>query len=220
MIQWLLRWLFPPKCALCERLLEPEETDLCRECRTHGPDCPVQRKKLPFLDSWTAVWYYEGNVRGSILRFKFQGATNYAQTYGRLLAMKLLEAHPEGFDVLTYVPVSSLRRFRRGYDQVELVADAVAEELDMDVLPVLKKIRHNQPQSGIHGDAHRRANVSGAYQVTDVDAIKGKRILLLDDVITTGATLGECARILLTAGASEVHGAAVAAVRHSGKQSR
>ena len=78
----------------------------------------------------------------------------------------------------------------------------------------MKKIRHNRPQSGIVGDAQRRANVLGAYRVENPELLRGKRIILLDDIITTGATAGECARVLLTAGAKEVHCGAVAVARH------
>ena len=83
----------------------------------------------------------------------------------------------------------------------------------MEPVPLLKKVRHNRPQSGISGQAERRANVLGAYRELNREAISGKRILLLDDILTTGATMGEAARVLLTAGAKEIHGAAVAAVR-------
>lgn len=207
--------LFPPKCLLCRSVLEENELDLCHKCRIEAPECPISRKKLPFIDSWAAVWYYEEKVRSSILRFKFYGARSYAIGYGRLLAMKLLREHPEGFDVLTWVPISTLRKLRRGYDQVELLADAVGKELGLEPVCLLKKIRNNPPQSGITGQAQRRANVLGVYRITQPQLVEGKRILLLDDVITTGATLGECARVLLTAGAKEVHCGAVAAARHN-----
>ena len=127
--------------------------------------------------------------------------------------MKLIQQHPEGFDVLTWVPVSRLRKFFRGYDQVELLANSVGQELEMIPVPLLKKIRNNRQQSRIKGEAERRANVLGAFGVTDAEAIRGKRILLLDDIVTTGATASECARVLLTAGAKEVYCAAVAAAR-------
>ena len=127
--------------------------------------------------------------------------------------MKLLQNHPEGFDCLTWIPVSPLRKLRRGYDQVELLAKAVGKELAMEPVPLLKKVRHNRPQSGISDAAKRRANVLGAYREINRQAISGKRILMLDDILTTGATAGEAARVLLTAGAKEVHCAAIAAAR-------
>ena len=210
---YLLSLMFPAKCVLCGKLLEKEETDLCRACRVEAPVYPDRKEKLQFLDSFAAVWYYEGSVRKSLLRYKFYNARSFAGAYGRLLAMKLRNQHPEGFDLLTWVPVSRLRRLRRGYDQVELLAKEVGKELGMTPVPLLKKVRHNRPQSGITGVEKRRANVLGAYRETDRELIAGKRILLLDDILTTGSTAGECARILLTAGAEEVHCAAVAAAR-------
>ncbi len=210
---FLLNLLFPPKCILCGTLLKSSEQDLCRECRTDSPEYPYRKENLQFLDSFTAVWYYEGNVRRSLLRYKFRGVRSYADGYGRLLAMKLLQTNPEGFDALTWVPVSPLRKLRRGYDQVELLAEAVGRELGMTPVPLLKKVRHNRPQSGIRDAAKRRGNVLGVYREENRALISGKRILLLDDILTTGATAGECARVLLTAGAKEVHCAAVAAAR-------
>ena len=212
--RYLLDLLFPPKCILCGKLLEKQETDLCRACREESPECLGKHKNFSFLDSWAAIWYYEKNIRQSILRFKFRRARHYADVYGRLLAMRLLQLYPEGFDVLTWVPISRARRFTRGYDQVELLARAVGRELGMKPIKALKKMRNNRPQSGISGQAQRRANVLGVYRVISSAQVQGKRILLLDDIITTGATAGECARVLLTAGAKEVHCGVVAAVRH------
>lgn len=216
-LDWLGKLLFPPKCVLCGRLLEKDETDLCHNCRIDAPDCPVSRQKRTFLDSWMAVWYYEDLVRRSLIRYKFYGARSYVLCYGRLLAMKLSQEFPEGFDLLTWVPVSTLRKFLRGYDQVELLAMAVGKELNMEPVRALKKIRHNRPQSSIKDVAKRRANVLGVYKLLDSETVKGKRILLLDDIITTGATAGECARMLLITGAKEVHCGAIAATRHNKK---
>ena len=215
-----LSWLFPPKCVLCGKLLKQEETDLCRHCRVDAPAYGEGKRKLQFLDSFTAVWYYEGSVRRSLLRFKFYNARSYAGAYGRFLAMKLLQQYPEGIDVLTWVPVSSIRKFRRGYDQVELLAVSVGRELGISPVPLLKKIRNNRQQSRIKGQAERRANVLGAYRIVNEEAIRGKRILLLDDILTTGATAGEAARVLLTAGAKEVHLGCIAAAIHHKQDKR
>lgn len=209
----ILNLLFPPKCTLCGNVLESQETDMCRACRTDSPECFGEHKNFSFLDSWAAVWYYERNIRESLLRYKFHRARHYAPAYGRMLAMRLRQLYPEGFDVLTWVPISAARRFTRGYDQVELLAQAVGKELGMQPVSTLRKIRNNRPQSGIVGQAKRRANVLGVYRVTCPQNVQGKRVLLLDDIITTGATAGECARVLLTAGAKEVHCGCIAAAR-------
>ena len=215
----ILQFLFPPKCVLCGRLLEKNETDLCHSCRCDTPEFPKSNLKLPYLAHWSALWYYEGTVRGSILRFKFHGARSYAEIYGRQLAMKLL-SEDVPFDILTWVPISRLRLWRRGYDQVQLIAEAVGNELGIQPVSTLDKIRNNRPQSHLGNAAQRRANVLGAYRLKDHVQVQGMRILLLDDIITTGATAGECARVLLTAGAKEVFCAAVAAAPHHKKTSR
>ena len=209
--------LFPPKCVLCNRILDRNELDLCRECRSDSPECTGKPSKLPFVDSWLAVWHYEGTVRRSLLRYKFHGKSHYALSYGRLLAMKLHKERDGDYDLITWVPISRWRKPHRGYDQVELLAQAVCTELGITPVQCLRKIRHNRAQSGIVGQAHRRANVLGVYDAVNKESFQGKRILLLDDIITTGATVGECARVLLTAGAEEVHCAAIAAVNHHKK---
>ena len=128
-IHWLLHILFPPKCVLCRKLLKKDELDLCRTCRVEAPEYPSGKRKLQFLDSFVAVWYYEGSVRHSLLRYKFYGQRNLAQGYGRMLAMRISEEHPDGFDVLTWIPISRRRKLRRGYDQCQLLAKAVGKEL-------------------------------------------------------------------------------------------
>ncbi len=214
----ILNLLFPRKCILCGKILEQEELDLCGDCRVNAPECPVSKQKLPYLDSWVAVWYYEDTARASLLRYKFHGVRAYAPGYGRLLAMKVQQEHPDGFDIITWVPISPLRRLKRGFDQVAVLTKYVANELGAKPQATLRKIRHNRPQSGIADRSQRQSNVLGAYRLLDPEAVKGKRILLLDDIITTGATAGEAARLLLTAGAKEVHFGAVAAARHNAKK--
>lgn len=217
MLKRILNLFFPPKCVLCRKVLSDQQTDLCHECRVETPDFPKANLKISFVAGWTALWYYKDKVRYSMLRFKFYNARSYADSYGRLLAMKLYRKPLGEFDVLTWVPVGSLRRWKRGYDQVELIAHRVADELGIRPIATLKKQRNTPKQSQLTTLAHRKANVLGAFRITDPELVKGKRILLLDDIITTGATASECARVLLTAGAKEVYVAAVAAAVHDKK---
>ena len=217
MLHRLLALLFPPRCVLCRTFLTKEETDFCRKCRIDAPEHKNSNSRFSFLAGWTAVWYYRGDVRSSILRFKFYGRRNYAPAYGRVLAMRLQTARMDDFDILTWVPIAFFRRLRRGYDQVELLASAVGKELNVTPVKTLRKIRNTPPQSGIKDASRRRANVLGAYKAVCPEQIAGKRILLLDDVITTGATASECARVLLSAGAKEVYFAAIAVANDNTK---
>lgn len=210
----LLHIFFPPRCVLCKKFLPKNASEFCEHCRKNTPKAKNTHWRFSFVAGWTAVWYYKDNVQDSLLRFKFGGKPSYAPAYGRVLAAKLKKEQPFPFDVLTYVPIAPLRRLKRGYDQVELIAHAVGAELDFPVSKTLQKIRNTPPQSSIPDPARRRANVLGAYRVINPETIRGKRFLLLDDIITTGATASECARMLLSAGAKEVFCAAVAVSTH------
>ncbi len=214
-LEYLKHILFPPKCILCRRVLEKEETDLCRTCRATAPEHPQGKLKVQFIDSTAAVWYYRDSVRKSLHRFKFQRASHLAEPFGRMMAMKVLSADTAKPDVVTWVPISPLRRLFRGYDQDELLAKVVARELELPCVPMLKKVKHNRSQSGLEGHARRKANVMGVYRAVNPENFSGASILLVDDILTTGATAGECARTLLTAGAKEIHCAVVASAHHN-----
>lgn len=220
MLHWLLDLFFPPRCILCHEFLSKEETDLCHRCRKTIPVLKKSKNRLSFVAGWTAVWYYRDIVRDSLIRYKFVRHSCYAPAYGRNLALQLTQQGFDDFDILTYVPTGTLRKAVRGYDHTALLAKATGSELGVPALRTMKKIRHTPSQSGIEGTAHRRANVLGAYKVLDPALVRGKRILLLDDIITSGATVSECSRVLLTAGAKEVYCAAVAAAHHDKKPNK
>ena len=130
-------------------------------------------------------------------------------TYARELVRRIRESKLS-WDVITWVPISFLRRMERGYDQVEILAADVGRELEQKPVKLLYKCKHNRRQSGIRGMVARQRNVQGVYKVLNAEKIKGKRILLLEDIVTTGATVSECARTLKAAGAKEVSVACVA----------
>lgn len=217
--QLVLDLLYPPKCVLCQRLLQKQETDLCTDCRADTDSYISGKDRISFVASSTVLWYYEGSIRESLLRFKFSGRRNYAEAYARLLAVKLLDKR-DSIDLITWVPISKARLRRRGYDQCALLAKALSRELDIPQVRTLQKIRNNQVQSRLGDAAQRKANVLGVYRSVNREAFRGKRVLLIDDIITTGATLSEAARVLTTDGAAVVLGAAVAAASHTNSSSR
>ena len=214
MRKWLADLLYPRKCVFCRKLLNQEELDLCNQCNVQLPVFSASKIRLSFLAQWTGLWYYKDAVRQSMLRFKFRRCRGYAHTYGTLLARKLKDPEYAQWDVLSWIPISRRRQWFRGYDQTELIGQAVAKELGVPLIRTLNKIRHTKPQSGMGDLAHRRANILGAYAVTDPALVKGQQILLLDDIVTTGATSSEAARTLLLAGAKEVKLATVAVAYH------
>ena len=210
MLQKLTALLFPPKCILCRGLLTSEASVLCSSCSINAPVCEKTTRSIPFIEKWTVLWYYDDIVRKSFLRFKFYGVRSYGVAYGKLLAEKLSREYPDEIPLLTWTPISKRRKQKRGYDQTELIARVVARELNVPLVSTLHRIRDSKPQSTLRDPSARRANVLGAYRVVDKNLVAGKTILLLDDIITTGVTVSECAKTLLTAGAAKVHCAALA----------
>lgn len=206
--------LFPPKCVFCRKILKNSRESVCRTCLAELPYTGNNASQSgDFFSVCVSPLYYEDDVRQSILRFKFKEATGYAGTYGKLVADCVKAELPGRYDLITWVPLSKGRFKERGYDQAMLLAMATALELGDVAASTLNKPKEVAKQSTMGSAEKRRANISGAYSVLDKELIEGKRILLIDDIITTGSTLSECARTLLMAGAAEVLCATVARSR-------
>ncbi len=209
-MKFLLTLLFPRKCILCQRLLPREEAHLCSRCARKHQSRDKTTKKFRFIKKWYALWQYEDDVRQSIHRFKFHDRQNYAASYGYLLAQSIQDKWEP--DIIAWVPLSVRRKSKRGYDQGQCLGKCLSREMALPLVRAVDKIVDNPSQSGISGEAQRRANVAGVYALHKGVDLSGKRVLLVDDVVTTGATASECARVLLTGGAREVYLATVAAV--------
>lgn len=197
--------LFPPKCLICQKLLAPKET-ICPDCARSLPLASGARgkQKGDFFEGCYSPFYYEEPLRASVLRYKFSGRQHYAHTYGKWMADCLVAQEQTGFDLVTWAPLSRLRRWRRGYDQAELLAKEVAARLSLPLVSTLRKA-NRKPLSRLEGSrAIRAARILGAYSLAEGADVTGKRLLLVDDIVTSGATLNECARVLKTAGAAKI----------------
>ncbi len=202
----LLDLLFPPRCAFCGGLLSKGEDGLCAQCQqalpwTSAEDPP---KRCAGLSQCLSPLWYQDLARRSFHRYKFSGRTVCAKTYGRLMAQCVHDRLEGEFDLLTWVPLSKKRLRRRGYDQSLLLAQAMAEELGTEVTSTLRKVRDTRAQSSLEQEDQRCANVKDVYEVPSPGLVTGRRVLLVDDVVTTGSTLSEGAWALLAAAAADV----------------
>ena len=214
----LLDLLFPPRCVFCRRLLHRREEGICPRCQQELPWAlgAEAEQTGEFFSLCASPLWYQDQVRASFHRYKFKGVRGYSRTYGRLVAQCVQDHLAGRYDLITWVPLSRARLRQRGYDQAMLLASAAALALDDVAAETLCKVRDTEAQSGLgKNDASRRANVLSAYQVTDPALVEGRRVLLIDDIVTTGSTLSECARVLRTAGATDVVCAALARSRRS-----
>ena len=194
----LLDFFFPRRCPFCGRVVG--KALLCETCEK---ELPYSREvRTGTFGRCAAPLYYEGTVREAILSFKFKGRTEALDCFGSLMARTAAQEFSGEFDAVTWVPVSAKRLRKRGFDQARYLCASLCVDWHTTPQETLRKVRDNPPQSGLEEAGQRRANVLGVYRAPDAAA--GLRVLLADDVVTTGSTLSECARTLLTAGAAEV----------------
>ena len=203
---YILSLIYPPKCVFCGTVID--KSDICEECEKTLPFTKGDSiyQKFPFVDKCISPLYYKDYVRRAFLRFKFAGCSCYSRRLGGIMS-ECAENNLDcgSIDMISCIPLSRKRMHDRGYNQAELLAKEISKKVGVEYLPTLKKIRHNTAQSTIKDSKQRAANVIGAYRVVDAEKVKGKYILLVDDVVTTGSTVSECARILKKSGAKAVY---------------
>jgi ComF family protein len=203
-----------PVCRACLAKPEPLSAEyFCVQCRApflsrfpldEEGRCGLCRRGVRGFDAAYSFGFYEAELRQLIHLFKYGRVRTLAGPLGKLLARAL--PREQAFDVIIPMPLHWRKRWQRGFNQSELLAREIGRRTHTPVKNALRRVRNTPAQAGLTS-AKRRLNVSGAFQAkkrADVDAIHGRRVLLIDDVMTTGATAASCARALQRAGARQV----------------
>jgi ComF family protein len=190
----------PPLCEVCGEPFDPgaQSAPTCADCR---------RRRHPFSLVRSAA-YYTGPLVEAIRRFKYHCQMVLWRPLGGLMVEALHTGaasalDPGSADVVCAVPLHESRLEQRGFNQSALIAEVVADSIGRPLSPLLERTRSTLPQVDLPAQS-RAANVRGAFQGRLQEVIEDKRVLLIDDLYTTGATLAECARVLRRAGAAEV----------------
>ena len=226
-----LLWLvFPGACLICrapaedglcdtcaDDLLVPFDSPLCPTCghpRRHLP-CSACLEDPPAFAALRAAAPFTGEMAELVHLFKYRDRPCLAHPLGRLLARSARRMSASlgdlAFDVCTCVPMSPTRERTRGYNQADRLGRVVASELSLPYdRRILRRTRSVHAQVGLRREA-RRENLAGVFEAIGSPAVAEKRILIVDDVSTTGATLRECALALQKAGAGAVYGLVLAA---------
>lgn len=201
----VLDLVFPPKCPFCRRVLEDPRAPVCPECVPGLPWLEGEGRSVDFADGCFSPLAYRGAVPEAVRLYKFGRVRALSKPFAALMARCLDEGPDRRPDLICWAPLSRKRRRERGFDQAELLAREVGRLLSVPVLPVLEKVRHTDPQSGLEDVSARRANAQGAYALLPGADLTGKRVALVDDVVTSGSTLGACAALLRRGGAERVY---------------
>lgn len=208
---------FPRRCVFCASVIAPDvaactpcarsvtrvEDPVCRLCGRGKEYCLCDNQK-PFYSGLFSPFYYEASVRRGIHNFKFRDARSNAAFFAEEMVVAIPEEQSNGFDLVLCVPLSKKSLRQRGYNQSALLAERVAEKLNTPFCgQALVKILETPAQHSMDS-SKRRGNLVGAFDVADPSAVNGAKVLLCDDVATTGSTLNECAKMLMLAGAAGV----------------
>lgn len=209
--------LFPKRCRCCGDAILPwdnyckvcidENTyitgETCTHCGTKKEDCICKKAYLPY-DRITAAYYYEGGVRRGVYLLKFYKNIRSAEamaedmylSYGR-------EGINFDYDFISFVPQTKDEQTNRGFNQAQLLANLLSVYCSIPTYNALEKLYSSKPQRSLRA-SFRKGNVFGIFDTRKGVEIQNKRILLVDDVRTTGATLDECAKMLKIHGADTV----------------
>lgn len=209
LLEIALDFIFPPVCGFCKKLSEGYLCTKCREDIIHSDiylnQLDLYQDKSIFIDEHFYLFSYEEPIREKILQYKFEDKAYLASTiYEFFMNNEKLYGFLKKYDIMIPIPISSSRKRERGYNQSELLARKISRMASIPIeMQVLKKVKHNQPQSSLNRQ-QRKQNVKNVYKVQNELKIQNKKILLFDDIYTTGSTANECARILKGAGNSTV----------------
>lgn len=201
-------------CPQCLESIEKLSTSLCTECgkltdlSTYCPNC---RRKLEtnLAGIYICARYDAGPIREIIYGLKYQGYLDIVPVIGELIVERIRDNLPKGELVVVPVPLHPRKKAIRGFNQAELIARYVSKRLDLKGGNALVRIKNTRSQVEFNR-AKRLANMEGAFRCEDRGLVQGKIVLLVDDVVTTGATLNDCARALKEAGAKKIWGAVLA----------
>lgn len=190
-------------CAACRPRLPYLGDAVCRRCALPGRldrACRGCHRLAPSLAAVRAVCAYEGTARAAVHALKFRGGQYLGTTLSELM-VTAATTRPLHADVVIPVPLAAKRQRERGYNQAGLLCQGLAESVGGEIAPGMLAREERPPQRELSAD-QRRANLEGAFRCPAPSAVAGKRVLLVDDVLTTGATLSACAQTLDSAGAA------------------
>ena len=212
----VLDLVFPRKCPFCRSVLDDPQAPVCPQCQ---PELPWlmggrEERRVDFADACFSPLAYRGPVPEAMHRYKFGRVRALGKPLGVLMAQCLEEQLPDGAGLICWAPLSRERFRERGFNQAELLAREVGRRLSIPARPALWKLRNTGPQSELEAADARRANARGAYGLLPGVDLTGKRVVLVDDVVTSGSTLSECAALLRQAGAEQVFCLTLAQARH------
>ncbi len=205
LIDEILNLIFPNVCGFCGKI---NKDFLCKDCEEKIDFMINQKARFKLnknFEKYLCIFPYEGEIREKILDYKFKDKAYIYKTFSKIiLKSKKICFYLGKYDIITDVPIHKKRKAKRGYNQSELIAREIGKRINnLEYKKTLKKVRNNVRQSSLNHN-ERKENVKNAYQIINKETIFNKKIVLFDDIYTTGSTVDECSRVLKENGAKEI----------------
>lgn len=209
-LRFIISVFYPNKCITCNALID-EDVFLCERCEKRYKPGPSSKIGNKHLKSCAYSFYYEGDIKMAIWKFKFRRKLSYGSAFSEYMFDCYNEYYFSGsIDYLIPVPMTPKKQRKRGYNQTIELANKLSDKTGIPTINNgLIKVRENSNQH-LSSFKERKLNVKGVYKANkDID-FKGKNVIIIDDVLTTGLTMFECAKELKKAGADSVYGITIA----------
>lgn len=191
-------------CPECEKSIERVAGKVCLKCGCEKERCNCKKKRV-FYKAVVAPHYYDSSARYAVWNLKFNGFREFSKTLAEDMFLTYKEHYRDiDFDFCTFVPMNKKNLRKKDFNHSEVIASSLSSLAGLECVCVLEKIFETRSQHKL-SETERSGNLLGAFSVIENSVVDGKRILQCDDVKTTGATLNECAKTLLIAGAAEVY---------------
>lgn len=215
----IVSFFFPEYCPYCSSLIEPDDIS-CPHCGKSVLGQAVTIRRGVVGSRCVAPFAYEGKIRKAIVNFKFHEMSQYARPLAAVLAKTIEEEYPvDEIDLITYVPMHKWDQLNREYNQSELLAKELSDTFSIPCVETLLKVKRTKQQHKLKF-SERKKNLSGAFVLKDKEWIRGKTVLLIDDVMTSGITLSHCVKKLYSAKPYQVYCAVVASAAEHEKEER
>ncbi|MCX8129898.1 MAG: ComF family protein [Clostridia bacterium] len=212
MLDAILKIIFPPRCAFCNSILSTEPIEgICEGCYKRIPFfvCDSLYINTPgqsiYYDRVICACEYSGIIKQTLMKYKYFNKPSYYRAFAAMLSNRLKNVtNCRNFDIIIGVPLYKGREKDRGYNQARLISKALSKKMLIpDKSWLLSRVRDTGNQS-LLTKKQRSINIRDAFKVNDASRVKGRSIILIDDIFTTGNTVNECSRVLKEAGALSV----------------
>ena len=205
MFYGMLDLIYPNVCGICGKI---SKDNLCKKCEIKIKENQIKlfsQYKNTYFDECIHMYKYEGIIREKIIEYKFQDKAYLYKTFSKMiLKNEKVCGILKKYDIIIPVPIHRLRKKKRGYNQTELIVNFLGKQLNLEICKnVLFKSKNVISQSELNKE-DRWNNVKDAFIIKNAVKVNNKKILLFDDVFTTGSTVEECSRILKEAGARKI----------------